>query len=71
MAYDWRNDLAVTADTYSTVTRNPWDNRTAADITEESFDSLRAEIERYKRNPLNLTTEQLAEIARISKELSE
>jgi hypothetical protein len=41
-------------------------DRVAADLTPESFDCLWAELERYRRNPLNLTTDQLAEIERMS-----
>jgi len=51
------------------VLMQTWDNRKIADLTPESFDCLWAELERYRRNPLNLTTEQLAEIKRRSEDL--
>ena len=49
------------------VLMQTWDNRKITDLTPESFDCLWAELDRYRRNPLNLTTEQLAEIAARSK----
>ena len=55
-------------ETMQSAVVQPW-NRHAADLSPASFDSLRAEVERYRRNPLNLTTEQLEEIRRTSEDL--
>ena len=55
------NDLGD--DGWQSVLVQTWDNRKITDLTPESFDCLWAELERYRRNPLNLTTEQLAKIA--------
>ena len=46
-----------------------WSNNRITDLAPESFDCLWAELERYRRNPLNLTTEQLDEISRTSEDL--
>ena len=49
------------------VLMQTWDNHKITDLTPESLDCLWVELERYRRNPLNLTTEQLADIADRSK----
>ena len=56
-------------DRWQSVLMQTWDNHKITDLTPESFDCLWAELERYRRNPLNLTTEQLADIERRSEDL--
>jgi hypothetical protein len=38
------------------VLMQTWSNHKITDLTPESFECLWAELERYRRNPLNLTT---------------